>query len=397
LSRCCCSAAADAAIDWTRDGAYSAPVPAVLQLISSSGLYGAERVLLELACHLHEQGWASHVGALLNRGTRVAIVDEARRRGLKTVLFPCRSGFDTRTMRAIRAYVDHHAIQVAHSHNYKSNIFLFLSGARHRAALVSTCHNWLTDSPKLMVYELLDKLTLHQFNHVVGVSPQLDQELAAAGLPAERRSTIDNGLALEGTLPPGGRDRLRRSLGIPPDRAMLLTIGRLERWKGYDLLLEALARVAVPAHLVLVGEGDLRGALEQQAHALGVAERVTFTGYRKDVVDLLLASDLYVLSSRKEGLPMVLLEAMAAHLPVVATRVGAVPRTLADGEAGLLVPPGDPAALAVALEHALGSPELRRQLAERALRIHEACFSRQAMGGRYVELYQRLIRQRERA
>lgn len=372
-------------------------MPAVLQLISSSGLYGAERVLLELACHLREQGWASHVGALLNRGSRVAVVDEARRRGLRTVLFPCQSGFDTRTMRTIRAYVEDHAIQVAHSHNYKSNIFLFLAGAGQKAALVSTCHNWLTDSLKLMFYELLDKLTLHQFDHVVGVSPQLDQELAAAGLPAERRSTIDNGLALEGALPPGGRDRLRRSLGVPADHAMLLTIGRLDPWKGYDLLLDALAKLTARAHLVLVGEGDLRPALEQQAHALGVAQRVTFTGYRKDVVDLLLASDLYVLSSRKEGLPMVLLEAMAARLPVVATRVGAVPRALADGEAGLLIPPEDPTALAAALEHALSTPELRRTLAERAHRIHEARFSRQAMGGRYIELYQRLIRQRERA
>jgi len=371
--------------------------PSVLQLISSSGLYGAERVLLELAQHLKQQGLASHVGALQHQGqSSVAVVRQARRLGLQTMLFPCRSGFDTRAMRHIRSYVVQHGIDVVHSHGYKSDIFLYLACGATRP-LVSTCHNWLTDSPKLMVYELLDKLVLHRFDQVVGVSPALDAELRAAGI--DHRRVIDNGLDLQR---PTNLDvhAVRRELGLGPGQLMLLAIGRLDRWKAYDRLLQAVARLGQQATLVLVGDGELHQPLQEQARQLGllspdgVGQRVVFAGYRTDVGALLLSSDLFVISSRKEGLPMVLLEAMAAGLPIVATRVGAIPQALE--EAGLLVPAEDPTALAGALQQLLDSPTLRTDLGRRALARHEARFSRHAMGRHYIELYRQLLSRGDR-
>jgi glycosyltransferase involved in cell wall biosynthesis len=368
----------------------------VLQLVSSAGFFGAERVLLELALDLRAQGWEVEVGALQAPGMeRVDVVDRAREAGLRTVLFPCRGGFDARAMAGIRDHVRQRGISVVHGHGYKSNIYLFLAlGARGPARLVSTCHNWLTDSIKLMIYELFDKLVLHQFHHVVAVSPPLERELAAAGIDA--RSVIDNGLDLEGTLGDAEREALRGSLGVPADRLMLLAIGRLDRWKAYDRLLEAMARLdrGSGPHLVLVGDGELHGELEAQARRLGVRDRVTFAGYRRDVGRLLQAADLFVISSRKEGLPMVLLEAMAARLPVVATRVGAIPDALGDGRDGLLVPPEDPAALAAAIETLARAPERRAALAHAAGRAHAARFSRRAMGRRYIELYRHLLEDR---
>ena len=203
---------------------------------------------------------------------------------------------------------------------------------------------------------------------------------------------IDNGLDLADGLPANERGPLRASLGVPRGGLMLLAIGRLDRWKAYDRLLEALARLQrTDLHLVLVGDGDLRADLEEQARRIGVAGRVTLAGYRRDVGRLLLASDIFVISSRKEGLPMVLLEAMAARLPVVATRVGAIPDALGDGQAGVLVPAEDPGALAAAIEELAAAPERRADLAEAAQRIHAARFSRRAMGERYIELYRRLL------
>jgi len=398
--------------------------PSILQLVSSSGFYGAERVLLELALHLEREGWRSHVGALQHDRSAVAVVERARRHGLQTVLFPCGSGFDAAAMRSIRSYTKQHDIDIAHSHGYKSNIFLFCSiGRRGPAArlpghhapaypcrspearwwpwrvrpegpkLVSTCHNWLTDSLKLMVYELLDKLTLHQFDHVVAVSPPLDRELAAAGIPPDRHSVIDNGLDLGQSLSPEQREDLRRSLGVAPAEPMLLAIGRLDPWKAYDRLLEAMARLGPDrrARLVLVGDGELRDALESQARELGVDRRVTFAGYRTDVGQLLLAADLFVISSRKEGLPMVLLEAMAAGLPVVATRVGAIESTLEQGAAGALVPSEDSGRLAAAIGELLDAPERRLELGRRGHAAHQARFSRRAMGQRYIALYRQLL------
>jgi len=368
------------------------PPGRVLQLVSSAGLFGAERVLLELSQHLSAQGWGVEVGALRAPGMeRIAVVDRARELGLPTVTFPCRTGFDARAMARIREHVRRGQVDVVHGHGYKSNIYLLLAlGSRSPARLVSTCHNWLTDSLKLMLYELLDKLALHQFHHVVAVSPPLLQELAAAGI--EACSMIDNGLDLVDRLPAAERGSLRASLGVPRGAVMLLAIGRLDRWKAYDRLLEALARLRrADLHLVLVGDGDLRADLEDQARRLGVEGRVTLAGYRRDVGRLLLASDIFVISSRKEGLPMVLLEAMAAGLPVVATRVGAIPDALGDGQAGVLVPAEDPGALAAAIEALAADKERRAALAGAAQRIHAARFSRRAMGQRYIELYRRLL------
>jgi glycosyltransferase involved in cell wall biosynthesis len=372
-------------------------MPGVLQLLSSTGAFGIERVAIELGLHLKERGWSAHIGALQAPWMRrVLVIDEARRRGLQTVLFPCGGRRNHRAVRQIQDYVEANGIDVAHGHSYKSNVFLWLAegGRRRSCRLVSTCHNWLTDSIKLMVYELFDKLCLNQFDHVVVVSPQLDQELGQAGVPPERRSMIDNGVSLEAELSPDERGALRRSLGAGDGDSVLMAVGRMDPWKAYDRLLEAFALLSAndaspPCQLVLVGDGELRAELEERARARGIAERVTFTGYRRDVGRLLLAADQFVISSRKEALPMVLLEAMGARLPVVATRVGGIPRAV--GDAAILVPPEDPVALSAALLSLLCDPGRRGELAARLHARYQARYSRRAMGEAYISLYERLM------
>jgi glycosyltransferase involved in cell wall biosynthesis len=369
-------------------------MPGVLQLVSSTGAFGIERVAVELGLHLRERGWPAHIGALQTpEMDRVLVIDRARRRGLQTVLFPCGGGRNHRAVRQIQEYVAAHDIRVVHGHSYKSNVFLWLAlgGRRRTCRLVSTCHNWLTDSLKLMVYELVDKLCLNQFDHVVVVSPQLDEELGRAGIPPERRSMIDNGVSLDEELAPDEREALRRSLGAGDGEAVLMAVGRMDPWKAYDQLLRAFA-IVLEKHtcrLVLVGDGELRPELEAQARELGIAHRVTFPGYRQDVGRLLLAADQFVISSRKEALPMVLLEAMGAQLPVVATRVGGIPRAV--GDAAVLVPPEDPRALSAALISLLDGPEKRAELAGRLHERYQARYSRRAMGEAYISLYERLL------
>lgn len=137
---------------------------------------------------------------------------------------------------------------------------------------------------------------------------------------------------------------LRRELGLPGDARVIVAAGRFSRQKGFSYLLDALPEVlrSFPnAHLMLIGEGELRGDLERQAERLGVTDRVHLPGYRRDVPRLLHASDLFVLPSLYEGLPNVMLEAMAAGIPVVATSVNGVPEVIEEGVSGLLIPPGN--------------------------------------------------------
>lgn len=366
----------------------------VLQLISSSGLYGAERVVLELMAHLQQRGRQPRLGVLRSQDRPVALAEEARRRGHAVVEIPCRGRFDALAMHQIGAYVRLHDVRVVHSHGYKADIFAGMATLPAGVARVSTCHNWLTDSVKLMLFELLDKLVLQRFDRVVAVSMALARELERAGLPSTRRALIENGLDLPPPCP-AARQRLREELGLAPDQALVVAVGRLDRWKDHELLLQALARLqpdlTPPPRLLLVGDGELRAELERQAQQLGLEQRVTFAGYRDDVPDLLRSSDLFVISSRKEGAPMVLLEAMAAALPVVSTRVGQIPLLLDNGACGVLVPPGDAAALSHALGQVLTSRDGGQQLARLAQARHEQRYSRQAMGQRYCALYDQLV------
>jgi glycosyltransferase involved in cell wall biosynthesis len=160
------------------------------------------------------------------------------------------------------------------------------------------------------------------------------------------------------------RDALRRTLGLPLDAPVAGIIARLTEQKGHRHLLAAVASTAALAnvHLIVVGDGELRQALEDEAARHGIAARVHFLGARRDLGDLLSVMDTFVMPSLWEGLPLSLVLAMGAGLPAVATRVAGIPEVLHDGETGLLVPPGDSAALAASLTRVFSEPGLARKL-----------------------------------
>ncbi len=165
-----------------------------------------------------------------------------------------------------------------------------------------------------------------------------------------------------GTPQPRTRERVRSELGVPDDAVLAITVANLRREKDYPNLLHA-CRVAIDQEqsmvLLAVGQGPLADEVRDLHHRLGLGARVKLLGYRSDVPDLLAACDLFVLASAFEGLPVSIMEAMAAGLPVVATAVGGVPEAVMNGETGLLVAPGDPHGLAGALVRLARDPDLR--------------------------------------
>jgi len=174
-------------------------------------------------------------------------------------------------------------------------------------------------------------------------------------------------------------------------RPILLTVARLDSQKGHDVLLRAIAQVP-DAQLVLAGDGPERAALESQASALGLGDRVRFLGHRTDVSQLLAASDVFVLPSLYEGSSLAVLEAMAAMRPVVSTAIGGTDELILHGESGLLVPPANPDALALALREVLASPQLRTRFAASARLRVEQRFSASVMAERVSCVYEDLLR-----
>ena len=210
----------------------------------------------------------------------------------------------------------------------------------------------------------------------------------AMHIPRDRLHVVSNGVRPR-TADPATRQAMRLQLGIPADDFVFLYEGRLEDVKDLGTLLGAYAAlpeaVKQKARLVLAGDGACRSALQATQHALGLGERVTFLGARTDIPDLHCMADAFVMTSRTEGLPMALIEAMGTGLPCVSTAVGGIPQLLADG-AGLLAPPKDVGAIAAALARLVAEPELRGEIARRGKAKVASLYGMESIVTQYLAL-----------
>jgi glycosyltransferase involved in cell wall biosynthesis len=234
----------------------------------------------------------------------------------------------------------------------------------------------------------LQKLVSLGVHRYIAVSESLARELRPLVLRPGRVVVVHNSVAsagFHGAPPAALRQSLTRN-GEP----LVLTLARLDPQKGLPYLLEA-AKSLPGATFAIAGDGRDRAALEEQARSLGLGGRVRFLGYRDDIPDLLAACDLFVLPSLFEGLPISVLEAMAAGKPVVATRIGGTDEAVENGVTGFLVPPRDPAALADAVKRMLADPAAGRRMGEAGRARALAEFSAQAMVSKTTRLYEELV------
>ena len=208
---------------------------------------------------------------------------------------------------------------------------------------------------------------------------------------------IPNGIAVEEFhLSPEVRLQWRQAQGIEADAIVVAHIGRFSRQKNHELLVRAFARIkpSQPLYLLLVGDGELRPSIENLVNELNPSGKVRFLGIRSDIPEILNASDIFVLSSRWEGNPMSVMEAMAAGLPVVATEVGGVPELVLHGATGLLVPNEDEQALSQALHTLIAEPDLRATMAVQARQVALERFDARQMTRAYESLYESILASR---
>lgn len=279
---------------------------------------------------------------------------------------------------------------VVHSHNTQPFFDAAIGSIiARRPVLVHTDH--ARDFPDKLRYMVLEHLLSWRAYRVVGVSQHTTDNLNRyEWIPRSRLVTIPNGI--DGGLfeRPVDRARIRASLGVSDSDVVAVLGARLEAQKDIPTLLAAVKLLTerLPAlHLVIAGDGALREELKALTATLGLTSRVHFVGVRLDMPDILRASDLFVLSSVWEGLPMVILEALAAGCPIVSTAVGGVPSAVVDGETGLLVPPRSPEALAGAMERVVIDEKLRQRLSAAGMALFGARFSAKVMARRYEGLY----------
>ncbi|HEX2054828.1 MAG TPA: glycosyltransferase family 4 protein [Actinomycetota bacterium] len=233
---------------------------------------------------------------------------------------------------------------------------------------------------------------LEPVDHVIAVSEAQRKTYERVGLPQDRFTTIPNGIRPRRDAL--GRLAARQALGLEPDQLVVLVIGRLTDAKGQTYLVQAvpsLVRRFPNLAVVLLGRGPSREHLLRQAAALAVSGTVRLAGYRPDARLLLDAADVFVLPSQQEGMPLAVLEAMDAGIPVVATNVIGTSEVVVDGETGILVPPRNPKALAAAIEELLSDTGRRRLVGAAGRRWYLERFTASRMADETARVYARLL------
>jgi glycosyltransferase involved in cell wall biosynthesis len=281
-----------------------------------------------------------------------------------------RGRFDPRLLVDLVALARRRKARILHLHGYAAADF-----GRVAARVVgarAVLHEHFAD-PRMPAYQgLADRLLAPWTDHAIAVSESTRRFLVQERhLPAARVEVVWNGAPLAEFPPadPHAARAARAALGFADGHLVVGSIGRLNEQKGHRYLLEAarlVADQAPDARFLIVGDGDLREGLEDQARRLGLSGHVVFTGHREDVPSLLGACDVFCVSSTYEGTPLALFEAMSSGKAIVSTAVDGCAEVLEDGRTALLVPARDPGALAGALRKVLGDRELRRRLADGA-------------------------------
>jgi glycosyltransferase involved in cell wall biosynthesis len=367
----------------------------VFQIIASLVPAGAERLVVHLLEYIDRERFAPVCICLRNPvGSHL----EARVQQLGIPLYFLGKGdkMSLKVLRKLDALFRQYRPVVVHTHLLALNYAYPLMIRYRTPARVHTVHSLAQREMGVRVGAWVRMMAFRY--HIGGVVPvAVADEVRASiqqlyGYPDP--PLIPNGIPTDEYAPnPDTRAQWRQAHGIEPHATVLTHVGRFAPPKNHALLIEAFAQVRAdaPLYLLLVGGGELENAVREQVAGLGLQGRVRFLGVRADVADILRASDVFVLSSRWEGNPMSVMEAMAAGLPVVSTAVGGVPELVQHGATGLLVPAGDACSLAEAIAQLGCDPARRAAIGNAARQTARERFDVRVMSLAYATLYQQLL------
>jgi glycosyltransferase involved in cell wall biosynthesis len=320
----------------------------------------------------------------------------ARELGLEVDVIPERGRFDRSVIRALRTIVAHRSPDVIVTHQVKSHFLMKLSRLSKKYPWVAFNHGYTTTDRKMLLYNRLDRWSLPKADRVVTVCEAFAKDLVNMGLPRTRIRVQHNSIRPEQSVSEQEMYAFRRKLGVKNDERTILAVGRLSKEKAQIDLLRAFkylreTHAEINARLVIVGDGPEREYLEAATASLGISDHVIFTGQVRDVEIYYAAADVFANPSHSEGSPYVLLEAMAASLPIVATAVGGVPEMVENNQTALLVPASNPQAMADAIARVLGDEQLAQRLAASASTLGTFRFSPENYVRSLANVYREVI------
>lgn len=359
----------------------------VLQVVLSLHPGGTERLVLELVSRLRAE-MPMAVCCLDESG---AWADEALSQNVSVSSLGRQPGFRPMLGKGIADAARRHGATVIHAHHYSPFVYSAIGRLwGGPARIVFTEHGRLSDVGPSSKRRLANQLLSRVASDVFTVSGDLRQHLIEEGFAARRVGVIYNGIDVRAMPERAAHEEARRRIGAADDDLVVGTIARLDPVKDLQTLIGGIAAAAStrPIRLIIIGDGSDRAPLERVAREAGIANRVQFLGHRDDARSWLGGCDVYANTSISEGISLTILEAMAAGLPVVATRVGGTPE-IVDETHGRLVPARDREAVAAALRELGGQRELRQRMGAAGRAKVEARFTIEQMVRDYAEVYAR--------
>jgi glycosyltransferase involved in cell wall biosynthesis len=359
----------------------------IFHLLAPARFGGLERVVFALAAGQKERGDEVAVLTVLETGSpEPPIIGELRSIGVDVIpIVQHRRGY-VGQRKALQDICTRLSPDVIHSHGSHPDVLAASVAGDCKAALVSTVHGFTGGSYRNRLYQWMQLVSYRRFDAIVVVSRKLADDLASRRRLRGRVHTLPNAWFTPHSLL-AGEDAPRLSQ-LAPDLLNIVWVGRMSNEKGPDVLIESLAALKdLAVHVTMIGDGAERPRLQDRANELQLGRRISWAGEIPRASRLLSAFDLLVISSRTEGTPITLFEAMDANLPVVVTRVGGIPDVVSDAEA-ILIPPDDSVALASAIRNVVEAPAEAHNRAARAKKRLEADFA----PGPWLESYERIYR-----
>ncbi len=341
------------------------PRTTVCQLLHSLNVGGAELLAARMGRHFRE----THDVVFACLDELGDLGQTLRDEGFEVEVLNRRPGLDIRCARRLAAFLKRHHVDIIHAHQYTPFFYGLLARRfERRPSILFTEHGRTFPDyprPKRM---LVNRLLLERRDRVVAVGQAVRQALIQnEGIPAARIDVIYNGIELARfEVDPSVRTRVRHELGFRDEDLLLVQVARLDPLKDHRTAVRAMSKVVAElptAHLLIVGEGPEEGMIREEIKALNLANHIHLLGLRHDIPALFAASDLGLLTSVSEGIPLAIIEAMAAGLAVVSTNVGGVSEVVLDGKTGRLAPSGDTQSLATAIIESFTNSENRSSYA----------------------------------
>ena len=368
------------------------PRPSVLIVIDTRIVGGPGRGLFYfLDCADHSKFYYQLCAFKYSKPGSEEFIDEARKRGYNLSIVHQSSRFDPRPLWLIWCLISKGKHNILQTHGYKGHVVAAALRLIRRIPWIAFSHGWTAENKKVGWYHDIGRRCMMSAEAIVAVSEPLAEEIRQS-TPSLRPITIPNAIDLGGLPELSGGDSVKSELGYPMNSVLIGCFGRLSTEKGQTLLLRSIAKITNQNICILfAGDGPDREKLEALSIDLGLNSRVRFVGHQTNLTRYYDAIDALVIPSLNEGLPNVLLEAMAYKKVVIATPVGAIPSILENGVSGFLASTADVPSLTNSIEAYLANGEMNKKIVANARKIIEDRFSAHARAARVVDLYDSVL------